>query len=331
MKLLIPFIVLIIAATACKNNDYTSAYDELLSQTPYSSLTDSIKKEPGRDDLYFNRAVLLNKNDLPEPALADFKKAWSLSKREQYAYGISTILLQNKPDSAILFLQQAIRELPESYLLKLNLARSYQAQNKTDDALKMADDILKDHPQQLNTLLLKAELLQKKGHAAESVATLEKAYPLAPHDAEINHSLGFLYAQTKNPKTIAFCDTLIRKDSAGIHAEPYYFKGVYYANINDKDKALHFFNQAIQHDYNFFDAHMEKGQLLFEQKKIAEAARSFALVTTISPSYADAYYWTGRCHEVLGQKEEAKLNYQRAYGLDKTLIEAKEAAEKIID
>jgi hypothetical protein len=30
-------------------------------------------------------------------------------------------------------------------------------------------------------------------------------------------------------------------------------------------------------------------------------------------------------------KEEAKLNYQRAYGLDKTLVEAKEAAERIVN
>jgi hypothetical protein len=31
----------------------------------------------------------------------------------------------------------------------------------------------------------------------------------------------------------------------------------------------------------------------------------------------------------MGQKEEAKLNYQRAYGLDNSFTEAKEAADKI--
>jgi tetratricopeptide (TPR) repeat protein len=57
--------------------------------------------------------------------------------------------------------------------------------------------------------------------------------------------------------------------------------------------------------------------------------KTFALANTISPSFADAWYWIGRCQEFLGQKEEAKLNYERAYGLDKTFTEAKEAAEKI--
>ena len=47
------------------------------------------------------------------------------------------------------------------------------------------------------------------------------------------------------------------------------------------------------------------------------------------PAFPDAYYWMGICQEALGQTEEAKLNYQKAYGLDKTFTEAKEAAEKI--
>jgi tetratricopeptide (TPR) repeat protein len=116
-----------------KNND--SAFDDILSQQPYAPLTDSIKKEPKRDDLFFRRAVLLNQNNLPEPALADFQQAWSIRKEEKYAFAISTLLLDKKPDSAIIFLNKALKELPNSLLLKLTLARGYDAQNRTDEAL----------------------------------------------------------------------------------------------------------------------------------------------------------------------------------------------------
>jgi hypothetical protein len=37
----------------------------------------------------------------------------------------------------------------------------------------------------------------------------------------------------------------------------------------------------------------------------------------------------GKAQQALGNNSEAKLNYLRAYGLDKTLSEAKEAAEKL--
>src|SRR5436190_20901768 len=112
----------------CNSNDNSSSpFSEILSQAPYASITDSIRKQPGRDDLYFRRAVLLNKNNLPEPALADFKKAWSLAPAETYAVGISNILLEKKPDSAILFLRKAIEEIPNSLFLQLSLARAYDA------------------------------------------------------------------------------------------------------------------------------------------------------------------------------------------------------------
>ena len=125
------------------------------------------------------------------------------------------------------------------------------------------------------------------------------------------------------------CDSLAKKDSMGEHAEPYYYKGIYYSNINDKSKAIASFDEAIRHDYYFKNAYIEKGRVLYDQKKPAEAFKVFNLVLTLSPSFPDAYFWMGKCQEVLGNKDEARLNYERAYGLDKTFTEAKEAAERL--
>ncbi len=104
---------------------------------------------------------------------------------------------------------------------------------------------------------------------------------------------------------------------------------MYYSNINEKAKALEYFNKAIQADYSFLDAYMDKGQVLYDEKKYAEAISVFQLALKVSATYADAYYWLGKCQEALGKKEDARLNYQRAYGLDKSLTEAKDAAERL--
>lgn len=313
----------------CNSNKDESPFTEILSQPPFDGLTDSIRKFPDHDELYFRRAVLLNKNNYPEPALADFKKAWSIQKAEPYALGISTILLDKKPDSAITFLNQAIKEMPGSLLLRLSLARSYDAQNKTDDALAVCDEILQKNPVQVDVLKMKADLLYKKNKMDESTATLEKAYNIAPFDLDLNYQLAYQYAENKNVKVISLCDSLIEKDSLHVHAEPYYFKGLYFSYTNDKTKAIAQFNQAIQHNYNYLNAYIEKGRVLYDQHQFYEAMKVFQLSQTISPSFADAYYWIGKCQESTGQKDEAKSNYQKAYGLDKTFIEAKEAAEKL--
>jgi tetratricopeptide (TPR) repeat protein len=141
--------------------------------------------------------------------------------------------------------------------------------------------------------------------------------------------LALRLAETKNSLVISLCDSLIKADSLNLHADPYYYKGIYYSAINDKAKALSLFDEAIRHDYNFLDAYIEKGSLLYDEKKFVEALKTFQLANTISNTFPDAYFWTGKCQEAMGQKDEARLNYQRAYELDKTFTTAKEAMDKL--
>ena len=60
-----------IAMMSCNNGKNDSPYQEILSRPPFASLTDSIRKFPENDDLFFRRAVLLNENNYPEPALSE--------------------------------------------------------------------------------------------------------------------------------------------------------------------------------------------------------------------------------------------------------------------
>jgi tetratricopeptide (TPR) repeat protein len=323
------FLLLSLLFIACNNEEASSSFDEILSQQPYDVLTDSIKQQPKNDELYFRRAVLLNKNNFPEPALADFQKAWSLKKYEKYAFGIANIWLDKKPDSAILFLNEALKELPESYLLRITLARSYDAMNRTDDALNMCNVILRAQPNLPDVLLFQSELLEKKGDKKNSVLSLEKAYTTAPANLEIAFKLAYAYAEDKNIRAVSLCDTLIKKDSLKLHADPYYVKGLYYSNTNDKAKAIRLFDETIRHDINYLNAYIEKGKILVDQKKTADALKVFELANRVKPAFPDAYYWIGVCQEAMGQKEDAKLSYEKAYSLDKSFTEAKEAAEKI--
>jgi tetratricopeptide (TPR) repeat protein len=321
--------IVLIFISGCNDKGTNSPYGELLSQPPFAGLTDSIKQEPKNDKLYFNRAVLLNTNNLPEPALADFKKAWSIKKEEKYAFGLSNLLLDKKPDSAINFLKEALAVLPNSFLLQLTLVRSLNQLNKTGEALQLANDILLNNPDQVDLLKIKAELLEKNGNPADAVSVLEKAYSLTPYDIDLTYNLAYKYGEYKNVKVIALCDSLIKIDTLELHAEPYYYKGLYFSNINDKAKALSLFDQAIRHDYYYLNAYIEKGKVLFNQIKISDALKTFQLANTISPKFPDAWFWMAKCQEALGQKEEALLNYQRAFALDNGFTEAKEAADRL--
>ena len=322
------FLLLIVFVFSCSNNDVLES-DSLLKGEPYTSITDSIQQQPKNAGLYYKRAILLLQNEQFSYAEKDFRKAWSLNPDEQNALGVVNLLRRKNTDSAILFIQEALKKIPESIALKISLARGYQQKGELEKAVSICNSIIEEYPGQLDALQLKAELLQAQNKNEEALKTLENAYAYAPGDAELAHSLAFAYAQTKNIKAIALSDSLIAADTEGKHAEPYYFKGVYYANIGKKTGALVFFNQAIQHDYYFLDAYMEKGNLFFGAKNYEEALETFELAAKVSPTFAEAYFWMGKTKEAMGKTAEAKLDYQRAYGLDKSLKEAKEAAESL--
>jgi tetratricopeptide (TPR) repeat protein len=316
-----------LALMAC--NSEPGNEDTILTQPPFDKITDSIHQSLQNPDLYYHRGVLLFQNNEPVYAEKDIRKAWDLMPREEYALSMTTILKQKNPDSAISFLQTAIQKFPSSIALQIGLARGYQSKGQLDKAIEIIDRILDQYPGQLDALVLKSEILKAQNKNEEAIATLSKAHSYSPGDVELAHQLAFEYAEAKDSKVLALSDSLIKADVDGHHAEPYYFKGLYFSNTGKLVEAINYFDEAIRHDYNFLDAYMDKGQVLFNQKKNATALKTFQLVTTINPSFADAYYWIGKTEQAAGNKEEAKLNYQRAYGLDKSLTEAKEAADKL--
>src|SRR4030095_13658880 len=130
--------MMVVSLLACNDHDEISPYEDLLSNPPYASLTDSIRHDSKNPELYFNRGLLLTKNNVPGAALADFRMAWDLDKKEQYAAAISYVLL-SKPDSSLNFTLAALKQFPNSIDLKLNLAQANINLGKQDEALKICD------------------------------------------------------------------------------------------------------------------------------------------------------------------------------------------------
>ncbi|HWI90970.1 MAG TPA: tetratricopeptide repeat protein [Flavisolibacter sp.] len=327
MHKLFLLIMVSLGVIACGNN--TSKEDATLSQPPYKKLTDSIDKAPKDAGLYYRRGSLLYKNGEMQLAENDLRTSWQLDPGEENALRLTSILKQKNPDTAISFLQEALKKIPNSIGLHILLAKGYESKNQLDKALTIADDIIKQYPGELDALILKSEILKHQNQNKEALSILEQAYNYAPGDVDLVHQLAFEYADSKNPKVLLLADSLIKVDVEKRHAEPYYFKGLYYENTGNWKEAVKHFDEAIQHDFNFLDAYMDKGQTYYDQKKYAEALKTFQLTTTVFPSESLPYFWLGKTQQALGDKNEARLNYQRAYGLDKTFTEAKDSADHL--
>lgn len=321
--------LMIISILAACSNEKTLEENAVLANPPYDKLTDSIQQIDKNADLYYKRGTLLYKNEEIALAEKDLRKAWELDANEKHALGVSTLLKNKNQDEAVRFLEEALKKLPNSLFIQLQLAQGYKYKGQMNRSLELCEQILASYPNNIDVYLLKAELLKSQNKNPEAIAALEKAYQLAPGDVELVHTLGFDYAETKNPKVLSLSDSLIRVDTEKSHAEPYYFKGLYYENTGKYNDAIKYYDEAIRHNFNFQDAYMSKGSVYFDQKKYTEALKIFELATQVFPTEGNPYFWLGKTQEAMGNTNEARLNYQRAYGLDKTLTEAKEAADRL--
>ena len=314
-KMLLFFAISILFAC----NDNADESENVLHQPPFHTVSDSISKDPGNAALYYRRGTLLYGQDEKELAGKDLWMAWHLAPTETHGLSLTTFLKEKNTDSAILFLQTATQKLPGSIALKIGLARGYQQKKLNEKALSVLEEILKAYPTQLDALSLKSEIFGDMDQPVESLASLEKAQSLVPSDPVLAYDLAYGYALAKNVKVLRLTDSLIKTRTPEIE-KAYYSRGVYYAKTGNSNEALSHFNAAAKSNYNFMDAYHDKGELLYNLKNYDEAQKTFELALKIEPSNALFYYWLGKCQEVRGFKQEAKANYQRAYGLDKTLI-----------
>jgi tetratricopeptide (TPR) repeat protein len=311
---------------ACNSNDNSSK--NILNQPPFDAISDSISRDPSNAGLYYRRGSMLYQQDQKLLAKQDIEKAWELEPSETHGLSLTTILKEISTDSAIVFLEQALRKLPESLALQIGLARGYQQKGSTEKALSILDKVLEQYPGQLDALSMKSEIYDQLDRKGESIQYLERAWSLIPSDPELAHDLAYAYAVNKDPKALNLTDSLIRNKAPELE-KAYYSRAVYFTGIANTTEALKNLDAAIRANYNFADAYLEKGEILYNLKRYDDAQRTFELALKVAPANALFFFWLGKCQEARGYKDEAKANYQRAYGLDRNLTEAREAASKL--
>ena len=217
----------------------------------------------------------------------------------------------------------------DSITSEIAKAKELQDGGKFEQAFAIADAMTRKYPGQLDALSIKAQILKAQGKGDEALTLLEKAYALQPRDKELAYDLAYEYADAKNQKALSLADTLIKYDKTETIARAWFIKGTYHNNLGNEKEALRYFDSSNIADYNFIDAYLDKGQILLRQKKYEQALRTFAIGQKVSPATADFYFWVAKTQEAMGNKADAKANYERAYALDNTMTEAQKAAEKL--
>lgn len=100
-------------------------------------------------------------------------------------------------------------------------------------------------------------------------------------------------------------------------AEGLYDAGATFLRLNQLDRALDMFNQAIAMDATLADAQNAKGVVLVKQRKYAEALQLFNTALSLNPNDAGYRINVAIAYHLQGNKEGATQAYQEAVSADR--------------
>lgn len=221
--------------------------------------------------------------------------------------------------AAVATLQKKLQLAPDSLGIRYQLMNALAKTGDYKAAILQNDTLLLDDDGNAPVLYRRGSILLESGDTAAAITALKQSSAVAPMFSEPLLQLAAIYANQGNAEAVQIADTLI-KGSQEIRttSQARFIKGLYYSNINNNPAALAAFDECIQNDYTFLEAYIEKGLLLFDEKRYQEALPVFERAIQVSNTFAEAYYQAGRTQEALGNEAAAKDYFQKANGLDKS-------------
>lgn len=233
-----------------------------------------------------------------------------------------------KDPNSIEAIKNAIKEFPDSLILKQNLIEAYRNEGKYDSAIAVADHELAKDSGSAYLWNIKATLYFENNDTIQAINSLQHAINIYPLP-EYLVALGTVLAEIKNKNALQVADNLLRNNKEKKGKDAYFIKGLYYNYINEPQKAIVYLDSCLRLDFTYMYAYREKAIALYQEKKYEEAIKVLSRAVTLQNNFDEGYYWMGKCYEKLNQKEEAIQSYQNALLYDKNFIEARKALDRL--
>ena len=225
-------------------------------------------------------------------------------------------------------LENAIKKYPDSLMLVQNLIELYRDEGSYDSALALTDRQIKIDSNNAYLWNMKATLHFENEDTTAAIRSLEHAIEIYPLP-EYLIALGTVYAEIKNPKSLAIANELLINNKEKSGKDAMFIKGLYYSYSNEKKKAINYFDSSLSMDFTYMLSYREKAIALYDMGNFEDAVKVLKRAVTIQNNFDEGYYWLGRCYEKLGKKEDAVESFETALLYDKDFVEAREALDSL--
>ncbi len=330
MKIQWLMLPLLMLAVACGNDTEQVEENPLFKSEPaLNKVTEEIKKDPKNAQLYFERAMLLDRLEVDTLALKDYKKAISLdSTRAEYYSAIGDMLFEHKDlDGSVMWLERALKVNPDDKTAHLKLAKMFLYIEEYNKALAAINTVLRQDVYHPEGYYLKGMVYKSLSDTNKAISNFMTALQVQPQYRDAMIQLGIMNSMKGDPIALKYYDNAYALDTTDVF--PLYARGVYYQDKGDYEMAKHEYINAILKDRNYTSSYLNLGYIYMQQDSLNKAFRQYDILTKLDPTDPEAYFNRGLCYELMGKKAEAVIDYKQALVFDERYKDPQEGLKRL--
>ncbi len=238
------------------------------------------------------------------------------------AYGVASLAQQVYWGSDLLLLARGQSLYPGNPYTMAGLAKEYSQRGANDQAIALAEAVVRDHPEYGYGPLALAESYIRAGRFNEGRVWLNRVNPDYAKSEVGMAGVAGLYGQMGDyDKALTLCSEILEK-------EPNLYSALYNCgNIHLMDgqykEAEQLLSRAVELDPEAAAPKHFLGRALFNDGRNAEAQAYLLQAVAMNPSVWDYHYWLAESLEQSGNIPAARIEYQRALLLNQDSKEAK--------
>ena len=233
---------------------------------------------------------------------------------------ITSKQLDHWANSMTLF-QHSLRVVPGNYVGHNGLARAFEAQGKTAEAISHFEEALRIKPGFTDGRYNLARILAAQGRQDEAIRLYSESLERRPGFVQARINLANILAdQGRLNEAIDHYNQALQVK--GGNANAYYNLGNVLALAGKTEEAIHHYLNALRLDPNNANAHYNLGNALVKQGKSEDAIRHYSEALRVRPDFVEAMVNLGNVLARGGSTEAAVKHYMDALRLRPDYVKA---------
>lgn len=283
------------------------------SQDPgIASISQQIQADPKNANLFASRAEMWYAKNNYDNAIVDLRIALELdSLHIGYHYLLTDVYLDYFQSLlALKTIERAVSIQPENIESLLRLAEVRIILKRYDDALEAINEVTRLKPREADAYLLLGQIFAEQGDTTRAINALQEAVEINPDMMDGWITLGRLHAAIGGELASRYFQTAYDLDSNSIYAV--HAKADFLRDQGDIPEAIRLYKRTASIDRQYVAGHFNAALLYLEMDSIEQASRELNIVLKNDPLHIQGYFFRGYTHEMKGETEAAKKDYETA-------------------